>query len=114
MFIAQVTEHETATVIQLSPEPTKSTSCTFTSESNPSNLCTCGMATEPGRMPGMLYEKSKKLNNAINTIKKLEFDNKVLTDKVATMKTGFRKIGEHIEYMQQKPLRYKYNPKIFK
>ena len=108
MFIAQVTDNETATQIQ-NPEPT-----TSTSENASSNLCTCGMATEPGSMSGMLYEKSKKLNNAIKTIKKLEFDNKVLTDKVATMKTGFRKIGEHIEYLQQKPLRYKYDPKIFK
>ena len=108
MFIAQVTDNETATQIQ-NPEPT-----TSTSENDSSNLCTCGMATEPGSMSGMLYEKSKKLNNAIKTIKKLEFDNKVFTDKVATMKTGFRKIGEHIEYMQQKPLRYKYDPKIFK
>ena len=85
MFIAQVIDNETANVIQ-SPEPTTSIS------ENDSNLCTCGMATEPGSMPGMLYEKSKKLNNAIKTIKKLEFDNKVLTDNVATMKTGFRKI----------------------
>ena len=107
MFIAQVTDNETGTQIQ-SPEPTTSTS------ENDSNLCTCGMATEPGSMPGMLYEKYKKLNNAIKTIKKLEFDNKGSIDKVATTKTGFRKIGEHIEYMQQKPLRYKYDPKIFK
>ena len=57
MFIAQVTDNETATQIQ-NPEPT-----TSTSENDSSNLCTCGMATEPGSMSGMLYEKSKKLNN---------------------------------------------------
>ena len=45
MFIAQVTDNETATQIKPDLELTAST-CTFTSKSNSSNFGMCHMATE--------------------------------------------------------------------
>ena len=66
----------------------------------------------PRQLMGQLHIKTVKLQQARNELDKLKSENNIINDQLKKMKFGLLQINNKCQFLNQPPLRYKYDPRL--